>query len=208
MHFCEIWDVTGKKPTPQNKRTARAANLTLAQVAAVLCCSESRVKQLVSEAKLHPVHLGRGPGGGLVFARSDVTRYKRSECEHVVAEQLELGRHPLDVYFEADGRFSMDDVHAAMGKWAKLTGCWVIEAPRGSYARWLERMQLTSITPRQLRRLIEALLGDPTIGARARSYLGDQRAHNGQGEAKAAERRERGRMPRRAVKALELDEAV
>lgn len=206
--ICDSLTVPSKTTTPRQKRAARAANLTLAQVAVSLGCSESRVKQLVSETKLHPVNLGNGPGGGLVFARSDVARHKRSTCELDVAQQLEQGRHPLDVYFEADGRYSMDDVQAAMTKWARLTGCWVIEAPRGSYARWLERMGLTSITPRQLRRLIEALLGDATVGNRARSYLADQRAHNGQGEAKANERKERGRMGRKAIVALELEQVA
>jgi hypothetical protein len=198
--------MAGKKRSPNRQKTGGAANLTAAQVAVVLGCSESRVKGLVADGRLHPVNLGPGPRGGFVFARSDVARHKRSECEHDVAKQLEQGRHPLDVYFEADGRYSLDDVHAAMNRWAKLTGCWIIEAPRGSYARWLERMGLTSITPRQLRRLLEALLGDPTIGQRARSYLADQRQYNGQGEKQVLERKERGRMGRKAVDALALEQ--
>lgn len=198
----------GKKPTPQNKKTARSANLSVAQAAVALGCSESRVKQLAGEGKLNPVNLGRGPGGGLVFARTDLARYKRSACEHDVAQQLEQGRHPLDIYFEADGRYSLEDVHAAMNHWAKLTGCWVIEAPRGSYARWLERMGLVSITPRQLRRLIEAMLCDTTIGPHVRSFLADQRVHNGPSPEKVEERRKRGRMGRKAVMALELDETA
>lgn len=203
--ICDRFEVKRKTTSPRTKRTARAANLTLPQVAVALGVSTSRVGQLVQEQKLHPVNLGNGPGGGLVFARSDVARHKRSQCELDVARELEQGRHPLDVYFEADGRYSLADVHAAMDEWAQLTGCWVIEAPRGSYARWLERMGLTSISPRQLRRLIEALLGDATIGNHVRSYLADQRQHNGQGIARAEERKQRGRMGRKALDALELE---
>jgi len=198
--------VAAKKTAKKKRPTTRAGNLSLPQVAVTLGLSVSRVAQLCAEKKLHPVNLGNGPGGGLLFARSDVARFKRSDCETDVAKGLAVGMHPLDIYFAADGRYSLRDVEASMQDWARLTGCWVIEAPRGSYARWLERMQLTSITPRQLRRLIEALLGDPAIGERARSYLADQRQHNGQGEAQAATRKERGRMARKAVDALELGE--
>ena len=197
----------GKKTSRPRVKTGGAQNLTAAQVAVLLGVSEPRVKALVQEGKLHPVNLGPGPRGGYLFARSDVHRHRRAECEHDVAQQLEQGRHPLDVYFEADGRYSLEDVHRAMNQWAKLTGCWVIEAPRGSYARWLERMGLTSISPRQLRRLIEAMLCDSTIGPHVRSFLADQRVHNGQGEAKAEQRKQRGRMGRKAVMALELDQA-
>lgn len=197
-----------KKATPKPRKAAPSRNLTQVQVAAILGVSVTRVQQLVAAQKLCPVNLGPGPGGGLVFSRADVSRHKRTECEREVARELERGTSPLDMYFLFDGKYSLRDVRLAMDDWAKLTGCWVIEAPRGSYARWLERMQLTSISPRQLRRLIEAMLADPAIAARVRSYLVDQRAHNGQGEAKAAERAERARVrggKRQLVELAELD---
>lgn len=162
-------------------------NLTVAQAATYLATSQSVVYQLVSAKKLHPVRAR----GVLVFARSDLERHKGAELELEVTRELQRGVHPLDIFLEADGRMGMAAIERIMRDWAKLTGVWLVEAPRGSYARWLERMKLRSISPRALRRLLEALLTDAQVDARARSYLIDQRALNGQGlnaEVRAAAR--------------------
>lgn len=169
-------------------------NLDCARACQYLRISENALYQLVKESRLHPVHVK----GSLVFARTDLERYRGERQELELTKAFMDGRHPLDVFYEADGRYPLKEVNRVMGEWARLTGVWLVEAPRGSYARWLARMGLTSISPRSLRRLIEALLTDVEIGKFARVHLADRRALNGAGETKAVERAKRrgaGYMP-------------
>ena len=126
--------------------------------------------------------------GFLLFARSDLDRYRSELRELELTEAFVRGEHPIDVFMRTHGKYPLKEVNRVMLEWAKLTGVWLVEAPRGSYARWLSRMGLTSITPRALRRLVEALLTDARVADVARSYLKDQRSLNGQGEAKKKER--------------------
>jgi len=176
-----------------------AQNLSVGQAATLLGITQAALYHLTSAGKLHPVRAR----GVLVFARSDLERYRTIGVELMVTRELQRGVHPIDLFLELDGRVSMGAVQRTLAEWAKLTGVWLVEAPRGSYARWLERMQLRSISPRQLRRLLEALLTDPAIDARARSYVLDQRALNGQGDN--AEVREAARKARRSALATALE---
>lgn len=102
-------------------------------------------------------------GGRAIYTRADVLRWRSRLREVRVTRELQAGRHPVDIYLEAAGDLSLEEVTEAMAKWAKLTGAWIVEGPRGSYARWLERLGLTTVTPRQLRRLVELLLGDDYV---------------------------------------------
>lgn len=111
-------------------------------------------------------------GSQYVFTRADVQRWRQLRSEHAITTELEKGAHPVDVYLQGEGRWKLDDVTATMHRWARLTGAWVIEGPRGSYARWLQRLGLIRVTPRQLRRVIELLLADPHVQQRAQLALG------------------------------------
>lgn len=152
-------------------------NMSVAQAAVFLGCSANHVHHLASGQHLHPVRVS----GVLVFSRGDLARYRRIELELEIARELQRGTHPLDVFFTADGRYGMAEVERAMREWSKLTGCWVVEAPRGSYARWLERVGVQRVSPRQIRRFIEGMLTDAEIGVRARAYFADQRTADGIG---------------------------
>ncbi len=162
-------------------------NLDCAGACRYLHVSENALYQLVKENRLHPVHVK----GALVFARSDLERYRGEKQELELTKAFMDGRHPLDVFYEADGRYPLKEVNRVMYEWARLTGVWLIEAPRGSFARWLARMQLTQISPRSLRRLVEAMLTDVEIGKFCRVHLADRRTLNGMGETKAKERAKR-----------------
>jgi hypothetical protein len=181
-------------------------NLTGAQAAHFLGCSLNHVHHLAGGGHLHPVRVG----GVLVFARTDLARYRKVELELEIAQELQLGTHPLDVFFKAAGRYKMADVEAAMRDWAKLTGCWVIEAPRGSYARWLERTGLERVGPRQLRRFIEGMLTDPALADGARRYFADQRTANGlsagQAQVRAQLRARREAAGGKRARELELEQ--
>lgn len=154
------------------------SNLSAQQAAHFLGCSLNHVHHLAGGGHLHPVRVA----GVLVFARTDLARYRRVELELEIAKALQAGTHPLDVFFSASGRYNMRDVEQCMRDWSKLTGCWIVEAPRGSYARWLERTGVERVSPRQLRRLIEGMLTDPVLAEHARRYFADQRTTEGLGK--------------------------
>ena len=162
-------------------------NFSLGQAADFLQRSRQAVYHLTSQRQLHPVRVQ----GQLVFSRGDLDRYRRTELEVEVARQLTDGVHPLDIYFEAQGRYPLTEVERVMREWARLTGVWVIEGPRGSYARWLERFGLMSVPPRALRRFFEALLVDKDLEDKVRTWFSDYRKLNGVGEAQARKRFER-----------------
>lgn len=127
----------------------------------------------------------------LIFTRRDVKRWRKergeSEREVAITRELMKGTHPLDIYLEANGRYSLDQVAAVMLRWAKLSGKWVIEGPRGSYARWLQRLGLVTINPRMLRRLVEAMLADSYVQRLIADRLGQFQVGNG---AESAARQE------------------
>jgi len=150
--------------------------LSTAQSAEFLGCEEDVLRQAVKRGALFPAKIGPS----LVFTRRDLSRYRARENEAEIARLLQEGGNPLDVYLSNPGRWSLTEVTTVLHRWAQLTGAWVIEGPRGSYARWLERFGLIRITPRQLRRVIELLLVDPTVQQRLHLEL-----------AKAAQTRDR-----------------
>lgn len=129
--------------------------------------TEDHLRKLVETGHLHPGKLGQV----LVFTRRDLLRYKAYRTEHEITTQLVRGLHPLDIYLEARGRWSLDQVTKVMQRWAKLTGVWIMEGPRGSYARWLARLGLVELEPRHIRRLIELLLTDAYVQKRVRVAL-------------------------------------
>ena len=137
--------------------------LSSEQVAALEKVTPAVVAQAVTRGQLCPGRLGSYS----VFTRRDVLRWHKarlaSERDVAITRELVRGRDPIDIYLQADGRYSLDQVAKVMLKWAKLTGLWVIEGPRGSYARWLQRLGLVEVTPRMLRRLVELLLADSYV---------------------------------------------
>ena len=142
-------------------------NLSVAQAAVFLHCPQNKVHRLACDGRLYPVRIS----GHLVFARADLERYRRAADELELTKRLQAGEHPLDIYIALDGTVPLKEVERILHEWARLTGIWLIEAPRGSYARWLQRFDLLRVTPRGLRRFIEAMLVDQEFGARVRDYL-------------------------------------
>lgn len=125
-------------------------------------------------------------GKGCVYTRRDLERYRRNWREAAIVEALVNGAHPLDLYLEDRGRFPLKEVTRVMGEWAKVTGVWLVEGPRGSYARWLQRFDLVRCSPRELRRLVEALLRDPVVGERVRLHFMDYRGRAPASHVRAA----------------------
>lgn len=133
--------------------------LSADQVAALTGLTAAAVRQAVARGHLCPGKIANQ----LVFTRRDVKRWRKQDAELVITRELTKGKHPLDVYLEADGRYPLELVNEVMIKWAKVTGRWVIEGPRGSYARWLQRLGLELVDQRMLRRLVELLLADAYV---------------------------------------------
>lgn len=158
--------------------------MSVAHAAAALRVSASQIYQYVSLGKLHAVRAH----GLLIFPRGEVLRFQRTLLELDVVKQLVDGTHPLDIFFHADGQYPLREVDRVMREWAKLTGVWLIEAPRGSYARWLSRVGLERVSPRLLRRFVEAMLTDPVLSEQAREYFSDRRHLNGMNEEKKVAR--------------------
>lgn len=161
-------------------------NLSGAQAALFLQISPPALYELVQRELVHPVHIGRG----LVFARSDLEHYRRWRAEVEIVRGLEAGVPPIELFDRQLGRYRLRDIHRILQDWAKLQAIWLVETPRGSFARWLKRFGLTSLSARSFRRLCEALLVDPELGAKVRQLMGDQRIFNGPGKAEL--RAERG----------------
>lgn len=163
-----------------------ARNFTVAQAAIRLAVPQNRVHKLVHEGRLHPVRVS----GHLIFSRSDLERHRRTALELDLAQRFTRGDHPLDVYLEAEGKVAMRDVERVLRDWARLTGVWLVEGPRGSYARWLQRFGLLRVSPRALRRFVEAMLVDQDMGERVRAYFEDERlAQNATPRRRAARAR-------------------
>lgn len=138
------------------------------QVATLTGVSADLIRQAVVRGQLCPGKVGTQ----LVFTRRDVERWRSWKEEHAIVSELVRGAHPVDVYLRGKGAWKLEQVTRVMLGWAKLAGMWVIEAPRGSYARWLDRMGLDELTPRAMRRLVELLLTDDYVRRRAIDGLG------------------------------------
>lgn len=129
------------------------------QAAEFLELSRAKIERMTRGGLLAPGRVGNRN----MYTRRDLERARSRLREVEIARGLQAGLHPVDIYLNAEGRFSLEEVTQAMASWAQLTGAWVIEGPRGSYARWLERLQVTRVTPRQMRRLVELLLVDDYV---------------------------------------------
>ena len=129
--------------------------------------------------KLHPAKLGRR----LFFTRSEVVAWHRErrgegeklEREKAMIARFQEGAHPVDVYLETEGA-TLKQVLAVMHDWGAVAGVWIVEGPRGSYARWLQRVGLVELRPRDTRRVIEMLLVDPYVAKLAQLALDEARA--------------------------------
>jgi hypothetical protein len=145
-----------------------------AQACSFLRCSPELLRQATLRGALTPARVGKG----CVYTRRDLERYRRHFREAGIVAKLVEGAHPLDLYLENPGRYPLKEVTRVMHDWAKLSGIWIVEGPRGSFARWLQRFELVRCSPRELRRMIEALLRDPELGARVRLYFEEQRGRS------------------------------
>lgn len=160
----------GKKP-PLSATCDNRNFYSSAQAAAYLRLDLQTLRQLSSRGALTPGKAGRE----VIYTRADLDRYRALEKEREIAAQLVAGVHPLDLYLEGRGKFSLREVCRVMLEWSRLSGVWLVEGPRGSYARWLERLEIQRCTPRELRRIVEHLIADPQVGARVRALFSDQR---------------------------------
>lgn len=113
--------------------------------------------------------------GRLLYTRRDLEQYGKVGDEQLIAERLQAGEHPVDIYLSLHTRLRIADVLRVTKTWAEMNGMWLIQAPPGSYARWLHRMNLTHIRPHHLRRVIEACLLDAHTVQVARLSVMEQR---------------------------------
>jgi hypothetical protein len=165
-----------KKQGPAETAPALVDNRTFFDsegAAAQLKTSQENIFKLSQRGMLAP---GRLEDGSLVFTLADLERYRRREGEKhrekLIFERLRAGAHPLDVFLELepDG-VKLAHVWRVLQQYSKLGGLWVIEGPPGSYARWLERVGLARLTPRNLRRLVELLLSDAPTAQRVGAWV-------------------------------------
>lgn len=156
--------------------------LNSAQAATYLKTTQEAIRQITMRGGLCPARLGRDA----VFTRGDLDRYRGNARELAIAKLLVDGAHPLDVYLDSGGKYPMREVVRVLHEWSRLSGVWLVEGPRGSYARWLARLGLMRCTPRELRRVVEYLCADQLVGARVRVLFSDQRKAPASSESAAA----------------------
>ena len=154
--------------------------LTTKQVAELLDTPLKTVLAAAQRRNLHPAKFGRR----LIFTRSEVVAWhkertgmsEKMEREKAMVERFAKGAHPVDVYLDMDGRVTFKQMMTSLEDWARAAGIWIMEGPRGSYARWLQRLGLIELQPRHVRRVIELLLVDPYVAKLARLSLDQVRA--------------------------------
>ncbi len=147
---------------------------TRTQAAKYLDVHPSRVSQLMADGQLHPGRLATSHGADPFYTLADLEAHKnRGETlEAKIFAELKAGRSPVDIVI--DLRVKPTTVGRATTAYAKLSRLWLIETPRGSYGRWLEGLGLAELTPRQIRRVIELLVSDPGVQAKAELALGPE----------------------------------
>lgn len=158
------------------------------QVSELLDTPKRTIMTAAQRGKLHPAKLGRR----LYFTRSEVVAWHRErrgegeklEREKAMIARFEQGAHPVDVYLQTEGA-TLKQTLATMHDWAAVAGVWIVEGPRGSYARWLQRVGLVELRPREMRRVIEALLADPYVAKIAGLALDQARTASAITEAAA-----------------------
>lgn len=141
------------------------------QAARFLGLTEDAVRQSVTRKHLRPAKIRRQ----LFFTRSDLEAFKSTAKQARIVRGLQAGELPIDIYLSDPHGLTLRDVEQASREWSRVTGYWIVEGPPGSYARWLVRMGLVRLTPRQLRRVIEGLLLDPDVARKAALTLASWR---------------------------------
>lgn len=139
--------------------------LSSSQVCGRLGLSPKHLSDHKKAGRLVPCMLN----GRIYYTGADVARFERDERERAIMLQLRDGRHPIDIAL--DGHFPLAEVSEVMQRWAQVAGVWIVDAPPGSYARWLERLGLVRLRPSDIRRLIELMLTDPEVMERARRHV-------------------------------------
>lgn len=175
---------TRGEPSPDGREL-----LSTTEAAALLDTPRHTILTAAARGKLHPAKLGRR----LIFTRSELVAWhkeRRGEGEKLEREKamivrFEAGAHPVDVYLETEGA-TLKQTLATMHEWAGVAGVWIVEGPRGSYARWLQRVGLVELRPREMRRVLEALLADPYVAKIAGLALDEARAATALADAAAA----------------------
>jgi len=141
--------------------------LTTAQAAELIDTPAKTILAAAQRRNLHPAKFGRR----LIFTRSEVVAWHKErvgtsdkmECEKAMVERFAKGAHPVDVFLEMDGRVTFKHMTTCLEQWARAAGYWIVEGPRGSYARWLQRHGLMELQPRHIRRVIELMLVDAYV---------------------------------------------
>lgn len=146
--------------------------LNTQQSAAALGVTEDAIRQATVRGALCPAKRGHLN----VYTRRDLQRWHGRAVELEITRELTNGAHPLEIYLNSEGRYRLEDVTRVMHSWARLSGVWLIEGPRGSFARWLARMGLVRFTPRELRRIVESLIRDNELARRLALTLDAQRS--------------------------------
>jgi hypothetical protein len=137
--------------------------LSVAQAAAILKLTDDAVVKICKRGELYPARIR----DRIVLTRADVERYAKRVREHGIVHELEKGTPPIRIYALFPD-LELEELARAMDAWGRVTGAWLVQGPRGSFARWLERFGLLHFEPRHLRRVIESLISDPYVQKRAR----------------------------------------
>lgn len=153
--------------------------LTTQQSAELLDTPRQTILTAARRGILHPAKLG----SRLIFTRAELVAWHKDrrgdgeklEREKAMCERFQQGAHPMDVFLETEGA-TLKQTLATLHDWARIAGVWLVEGPRGSYARWLQRLGLMELQPRELRRVIELMLVDPYVAKLARLALDQTRA--------------------------------
>lgn len=169
----------GRKPTAATGLVDNVQFFDTEHAAKRLKITKEYCLQLGQRGLLTPGRVGTTEG--LVYTLADLQRYltreRKEHRERRVLELLQQGLHPVEVFFrlEPEG-IKLSHVIKVLHQWVKLGGIWVVEGPPGSYARWLDRVGLSRLTPRNLRRLVEHMLSDPATAERAGAWVSANRA--------------------------------
>jgi len=141
---------------------------SVADCAARLSITENAVHKALGAGRL----LGEKIRGRWIIPSACLRAYEGAAAERDLVDSFERGKSALDAW-RASG-VNLEQTIKVLRHWADLRGWWLIEGPPGSFARFLERHQLSELAAGDLRRVIVAILDDPHTRRVARLEISRQ----------------------------------
>lgn len=143
---------TRKKPTLREVPDGRQL-LGAHDAALLLGVPMDTLNKWQQRGHLHPAKYGSEH----IYTRTELLAFRTHQLDRDIAALLNDNVPPIEVW-ERLPHASLERVIRVLREWARLSGFWVVEAPPGSFARWLARFKLVRFGPVELRRAIERLL--------------------------------------------------